>query len=136
MENFNNNLNLKISENIGHISEYLINRHLENPNDIIPLFKFGDENNMELNELNNEYMFLINTDNYEELGTLCRLLEIPIGIITVGGDDAQKVCDTLVKAGVSAIWNFAPVHLKVPSHVVLQNENMASSLAVLLALTK
>ena len=74
--------------------------------------------------------------NYEELGTLCRLLEIPIGIITVGGDDAQKVCDTLVKAGVSAIWNFAPVHLKVPSHVVLQNENMASSLAVLLALTK
>ena len=74
--------------------------------------------------------------NYEELGTLCRLLEIPIGIITVGGDDAQKVCDTLVKAGVSAIWNFAPVHLKVPSYVVLQNENMASSLAVLLALTK
>lgn len=68
MENFNNNLNLKISENIGHISEYLINRHLENPNDIIPLFKFGDENNMELNELNNKYMFLINTDNYEELG--------------------------------------------------------------------
>ena len=30
-----------------------------------------------------------------------------------------------------AIWNFAPVHLDVPEHILVQNENMATSLAVL-----
>ena len=72
----------------------------------------------------------------DEITRLCRLLAVSIGIITVSADSAQAVCDALVKGGVRAIWNFAPIHLKVPDNVVLQNENMASSLAVLLALTK
>ena len=33
--------------------------------------------------------------------------------------------------GIKAVWNFAPVHLKVPKNVLVQNENMAYSLAVL-----
>ena len=44
---------------------------------------------------------------------------------------AQAVCDRLVESGVLAIWNFAPVHLTVPAHILVQNENMAASLAVL-----
>ena len=34
-------------------------------------------------------------------------------------------------SGVSAIWNFAPVHLQVPDHVVVQSENLAISLTAL-----
>jgi redox-sensing transcriptional repressor len=35
----------------------------------------------------------------------------------------------MVKSGITAIWNFAPCKLKVPSGVLLQNENLALSLA-------
>ena len=41
------------------------------------------------------------------------------------------ICDRLVAAGIKAIWNFASVQLNVPEGVIVQNENMASSLAVL-----
>ncbi len=62
---------------------------------------------------------------------LCKRLHVNIGIITVPSENAQEVCDLMVKAGIGAIWNFAPVKLIVPDDVLVQNENMASSLAVL-----
>ena len=65
------------------------------------------------------------------LGELCRRMKVKIGIITVPAAAAQQVCDTLIEAGVLAIWNFAPTHLVVPEGVLVQNENMAVSLAVL-----
>lgn len=37
----------------------------------------------------------------------------------------------LIRGGVKAIWNFAPVKLKVPDGILIQNENLAASLAVL-----
>ena len=37
----------------------------------------------------------------------------------------------MVKAGIKAIWNFAFVPLKVPEDVLVKNENLPSSLAVL-----
>lgn len=54
-----------------------------------------------------------------------------IGIITVPKESAQEVCDILVKGGVRAIWNFAPMHLKVPTNVAIKNEDLAASLALL-----
>ena len=44
---------------------------------------------------------------------------------------AQGVCDLLIRNGIKAIWNFAPTHLDVPPQILVQNENMATSLAVL-----
>ncbi|WP_425807180.1 redox-sensing transcriptional repressor Rex [Desulfitobacterium sp. Sab5] len=67
----------------------------------------------------------------EKLPDLCRRLNVHIGIITVPSQNAQSVCDMLVKNGILAIWNFAPVHLVVPDHILVQNENMAVSLALL-----
>lgn len=61
----------------------------------------------------------------------CLKNQIRIGIITVPATYAQQICDALVDCGVSAIWNFAPIHLKVPPHVLVQNENMACALALL-----
>ena len=62
---------------------------------------------------------------------LCRRMHIRIGIITVSPDQAQYVCDQLVSAGVLAIWNFAPVQLRVPDHVIVRNEDLSTSLAML-----
>ena len=67
----------------------------------------------------------------KNMSMLCRIMDIKIAIITVPAQYAQGVCDVLIDAGVKAIWNFAPTHLIVPSDVVVYNENMAASLAVL-----
>ena len=66
-----------------------------------------------------------------QLESFCRKVNIHIGIITVPASSAQEICDLLVESGIRAIWNFAPVHLVVPDGILVQNENMASSLALL-----
>jgi len=65
------------------------------------------------------------------LSDMCRRMNIHIGIITVPDTQAQIICDQLVAGGVLAVWNFAPVHLSAPPHILLQNENLAASLALL-----
>lgn len=67
----------------------------------------------------------------DELETFCRSHNVLMGIITVPARYAQEVCDKLIAAGIKAIWNFAPTHLDVPANILVQNENMATSLAVL-----
>lgn len=69
--------------------------------------------------------------NIDKLESFCRNNKILMGIITVPAEHAQKVCEQLIACGIKAIWNFAPVHLDVPDNILVQNENMATSLAVL-----
>ena len=57
--------------------------------------------------------------------------DINLGIITGPVEHAQEACDALVAGGVLGIWNFAPAYLRVPDNILLQNENMAASLALL-----
>ena len=66
-----------------------------------------------------------------DIEVYCREHDVKLGIITVGGGSAQDVCDKLVESGIKAIWNFAPVTLKVPNGVLLKQENLALSLAYL-----
>jgi redox-sensing transcriptional repressor len=67
----------------------------------------------------------------EKLPNLLPRLNAHIVIITVPASSAQEVADTAVASGALAIWNFAPTHINVPSNVVMENVNLASSLAVL-----
>ena len=67
----------------------------------------------------------------EELESFCRTNKVLMGIITVPAPYAQDVCDQLIKCGIKAIWTFATVHLEVPPHILVQYENMATSLALL-----
>ena len=67
----------------------------------------------------------------EKMESFCRSNKVLMGIITVPAEYAQKVCDQLIACGIKAVWNFAPTHLDVPPHILVQNENMATSLAVL-----
>lgn len=66
-----------------------------------------------------------------ELGRFCKEHKVLMGIIAVPTDYAQSVCNMLIDCGIKAIWNFAPTHLEVPKNILVQNENMAMSLAVL-----
>lgn len=67
----------------------------------------------------------------DQLEPFCKANKVLMGIITVPVAHAQEVCDQLIGCGIKAIWNFAPTHLDVPSNILVQNENMATSLAVL-----
>ena len=67
----------------------------------------------------------------DKLHSFCRNNKVLMGIITVPSAKAQEVCDLLIANGVKAIWNFAPAHLEVPGNILVQTENMATSLAVL-----
>ncbi len=67
----------------------------------------------------------------DRLPELSKRLGARIGIIAVPEAEAQSVCDVLIECGVLAIWNFAPVHLSAPGNILVKNENMAASLAVL-----
>ena len=52
-------------------------------------------------------------------------------LITVPAQYAQSVCDRMIENGILAILNFAPVHLEVPEGILVQDENMATALAIL-----
>ena len=66
-----------------------------------------------------------------KLTQYCRSHKVLMGIITVPAESAQEVADQLIAGGIKAIWNFAPAHLDVPSNILVQYENMATSMAVL-----
>jgi redox-sensing transcriptional repressor len=51
-----------------------------------------------------------------------------IVVLTTPAEEAQAVVDRLVKAGIRALLNFAPVQLHVPPEVTLKNVNMAMEL--------
>ncbi len=65
----------------------------------------------------------------DRFNSFCRDNRIRLGIITVGAGSAQTVCDAMVKAGIVAIWSFAPCKLEVPDGILLRQENLALSLA-------
>ena len=67
----------------------------------------------------------------EDLPRLVRRLRITLGILTVPSVAAQACADRLVAAGIRGIWNFTSVQLSVPDGVVVQNVDLAQSLAVL-----
>lgn len=54
-----------------------------------------------------------------------------IAIVATPAGAAQVVTDELVRLGVKAILNFAPVHLAVPADVTVKNVNMAIELEAL-----
>lgn len=67
----------------------------------------------------------------EKLPNLAQRMHILIGIITVPAAQAQAVADMMVAGGIRAIWNFAPVRLLTPDHVIVHNEDLYCSVAAL-----
>ena len=67
----------------------------------------------------------------EKLQSFCKRNKILMGIITVPAPHAQEVANLMIECGIKAIWNFAPVRLRVPENVVVRSENLAVSLTAL-----
>jgi redox-sensing transcriptional repressor len=57
---------------------------------------------------------------------------ISVGLLTTPAQSAQEAATKMVECGIRGIWNFAPIKLQVPENVIVQKEDLAEGLAVLI----
>lgn len=67
----------------------------------------------------------------DKLPELAQRMGVHLGILTAPAEVAQSIADRMVEADIQAIWNFAPVRLRVPERIFVHNEDLYSSLASL-----
>lgn len=67
----------------------------------------------------------------DELQPFINERKVDIGIICTPKEFAQDIANKLTNSGVSAIWNFAPIDLKVPKGVIMENVHLSDSLFIL-----
>jgi redox-sensing transcriptional repressor len=67
----------------------------------------------------------------DDLPAIAAEQELAVGIVATTAAAAQDVADRLVRAGVTAILNFAPVVLNVPEHVSLRKVDVSNELQIL-----
>ena len=65
---------------------------------------------------------------FEKLKEVIDYHKVSTAIIAVPFQTAQEVCNLLIAAGIKGILNFAPVILKVPEEVVIDNINLSNKL--------
>jgi len=66
-----------------------------------------------------------------ELVEQIKHLKPALAVLTAPSPSAQDITDRLVEAGIDAIWNFTNVKVKVPDHVLVQQEDLTSGYALL-----
>lgn len=62
---------------------------------------------------------------------LVERMRVSIAILTVPADAAQDAADAAAEAGIKAIWNFTPTKLTLPDGIIVEQVDLAASLAVL-----
>ena len=67
----------------------------------------------------------------EEAGKQIPKLKAELAVVCVPAKCAQSVADLLVKSGVKAILNFAPVLIRTPDDVTVRHIDVAANLAIL-----
>ncbi|MFP4355863.1 MAG: redox-sensing transcriptional repressor Rex [Phycisphaerae bacterium] len=64
----------------------------------------------------------------EEMARVIQSAGILVGIIAVPAGAAQAAADQLIRAGVQGLQNFAPIPLRVPSNIYIDNIDLTMSL--------
>ena len=67
----------------------------------------------------------------EKLDTWMATHQVDIAVLSVPSAYAQETAELLVRGGVRAIWNFAPVDLNLPDGVAVNNVHLSDSLHIL-----
>jgi redox-sensing transcriptional repressor len=67
----------------------------------------------------------------DRMQNLISRLRVRVGVIAAPAAVAQTVADLMVGGGIRAIWNFAPVDIKEPETVIVENVRLTSSLSSL-----
>jgi len=72
----------------------------------------------------------------DSLEQIVPMIGAEIAILTVPSPFAASSCDSIVKAGVKAIWNFTNIKLKVPAGITVWREDLSSGYAMLSVMMK
>ena len=64
----------------------------------------------------------------EELADFVRENQIDIAVLTIPKTSAGEVADQLAACGIKGSWNFAPVDLRLPGHIQVENVHLSDSL--------
>ncbi len=64
----------------------------------------------------------------QKIEEVVKELGITVAILTVPPEAAQSIADRLVSAGIRGILNYAPVPLRVPDWVYLENRDVTAAL--------
>jgi redox-sensing transcriptional repressor len=64
----------------------------------------------------------------DKLKEIISKFKVRVAIVTVPEISAQEVADTLIRHGIKGIVNFAPVLLKSPPDVIINNVNLCDEL--------
>ncbi|MDR1429906.1 MAG: redox-sensing transcriptional repressor Rex [Spirochaetaceae bacterium] len=67
----------------------------------------------------------------DNMDSTIKSLAVKLALLTVPNAEAQKSADILVRAGITAVWNFTKVKLKVPDEVIVEKEDISSGYAIL-----
>lgn len=68
---------------------------------------------------------------FSELAAIVAERDVSIAVLATPAAAAQPVADALVEAGISAILNFAPVHVSVPDRVSVRTVDLSTELQIL-----
>lgn len=64
----------------------------------------------------------------DELSDFVKKNKIDIAILSIPANSAQEITNILVSSKIRGIWNFAPIDLKTPKNVIIENVHLDSSL--------
>ncbi|MBN1899776.1 redox-sensing transcriptional repressor Rex [Candidatus Sumerlaeota bacterium] len=70
----------------------------------------------------------LKVSSINELEKILKDSDVDIVVLTVPANAAQEVVDRLVKCNITAILNFAPIRIDVPSHVRIHSVDLAMEL--------
>ena len=73
----------------------------------------------------------IEIQDIDELEDFVKEHEIDIAILTLPKTKASKLGQHLARWGIKGLWNFSPIDLKVPKHVIVENVHLSDSLMTL-----
>ena len=76
----------------------------------------------------------IGTHLVQDVDTMADFLaanEVDIAVLAVSTPMAQQVADKLCENGITAIWNFVPVDLKLPANATVVNVHLEEGLEIL-----
>lgn len=126
-----NNLNKAFLVGVGHLGAALLGFDGFKNHGLKIVAAFDTHPEKVSSEVNGVHVY-----HTSQLSTIVEKENLKIAILTLPAAAAQGVTDTLIAAGIKAIWNFAPVNLTVPSGVIVQKEDISSGLAELCAKLK
>ena len=120
-----NQINRAILVGVGHLGSALLSFKGFDDYGLNIVAGFDIDPSLTGESVNDKPIYSIfNLDNkIKELG-------VDVAIIATPKEVAQEITNKLINSGIKAIWNFVPVHLEHPDNIVVENMDLARSLAV------